>query len=134
MEYEYLDHTADAKFRAYGDTLEEAFRNALRAMFGLIVSVEGVEPVAKKEVELTAGRTESLLYDFLEEGLFLFETDHFIPADADIKITGNHLKATIYGDTLLNHEIEGDVKSVTYNDMDITHNKGKWMITVVVDI
>ncbi|MGM5487456.1 MAG: archease [Nanobdellota archaeon] len=134
MEFEYLDHTADAKFRAYGNTLEEAFKNAMRAMFGLIVPIQDVEPISQKKVSLTADRTEALLYDFLEEGLFLFETDHFIPCDADIKIAGNHLEASLYGDLILNYEIEGDVKSVTYSDMDIAHKNGQWVITIVVDI
>ena len=37
MDYEYLDHTADAKFIAYGQTLEEAFVNCAKATFGIII-------------------------------------------------------------------------------------------------
>jgi SHS2 domain-containing protein len=37
MDYEYLEHTADAQFIAYGQTLDEAFVNAARATFALIV-------------------------------------------------------------------------------------------------
>ncbi len=35
--YEFLYHIADAKFRAYGSTMEEAFENAALAMFNVMI-------------------------------------------------------------------------------------------------
>ena len=35
--YEYLEHTADTKFRAYGETMEETFTNAALAMMNVMV-------------------------------------------------------------------------------------------------
>ena len=32
MKYKFLEHTADVKFRAYGNGLEEAFSNAALAL------------------------------------------------------------------------------------------------------
>ena len=43
MRFEYLDHTADVKFRAYGDSLEKAFGNAALAMFNVMVDTSGVK-------------------------------------------------------------------------------------------
>ena len=54
--FEFLDHTADAKFRAYGNTLEESFRNAGIALSSLVTDVTKVKPHIRKNsvaVELT---------------------------------------------------------------------------------
>ena len=40
--YEYLEHTADIKFLAYGETVEEVFENAALAMFNVIIDTEKV--------------------------------------------------------------------------------------------
>ena len=39
-QYEYLEHTADVKFLAYGKTLEEVFENAALAMFNVMIDTE----------------------------------------------------------------------------------------------
>ena len=52
MEFEYLEHTADAKFKAYGDSLEKAFVNAGKATFGLLLDCDKVKPVIEKKIEV----------------------------------------------------------------------------------
>ena len=37
--YEFVDHTADVEFVAYGKTLEELFKNALLAQFDTIADI-----------------------------------------------------------------------------------------------
>ena len=51
MKYKYLDHTADAKFQAFGKSLEEAFENAALAAFNIIVKTEDVKPEIIKEIK-----------------------------------------------------------------------------------
>jgi SHS2 domain-containing protein len=55
MDFRYLEHTADAEFIAYGRTPDEAFVNAARAMFGLVVDPSKVRPTEAREISLTAG-------------------------------------------------------------------------------
>lgn len=137
MEFEYLEHTADVKFKAYGKTLEEAFCNALRASMNVIVDIQKVKGKQHKEVSIESRNLESLLYDFIEELLFLFDTEGFIACDTkDIKITEDekfHIKAVLSGDPIGDHELHGDVKAVTYNDMEIKKDEG-YELTVVLDI
>lgn len=137
MEFEYLEHTADVKFKAYGKTLEEAFRNALRASMNVMVDIQKVEGKIEKNISIESRKPESLLYDFIEELLFLFDTEGFIACDAkDIEITEDekfHIKAVLLGDPAEDHELHGDVKAVTYNDMEIKKDEG-YEIQVVLDI
>ena len=41
--YEFFDKTADAKFKAYGVTLEECFSNALEAMNSIVFKIEEIQ-------------------------------------------------------------------------------------------
>jgi len=52
MAYEILDHTADAGVRGIGKTVEEAFCEAARGMFSLMVDLERVEPKEAMKVEV----------------------------------------------------------------------------------
>ena len=51
-QYEYLEHTAEAKFAAYGKTIEEAFSNAAIAMENIIVETEKIKPKIKKKITI----------------------------------------------------------------------------------
>ncbi len=139
--FKYLEHTADAKFEAYGNNLEEAFSNAALATFNIITKTEIIKPEIEKEIKVNAKRDTSLLYDFIEELLFLLDTEGFILSDVkDLKIIkvddGFDLKATITGDNYKNYpdEVHGNIKSITYNDMSIVERGDGWTLTVVVDL
>jgi SHS2 domain-containing protein len=137
--YDFLPHTADAKFRAYGKTLEEAFRNSARAMFALITDIEKVKGKKKVAVRVKAKRRDSLLFDFLDRLLFLLDTKGLLLHDVeDVKIREEKgvlvLTGTVVGDHYKRYETHGDVKAVTYSDMAIKEEKGGWACQVVVDL
>jgi len=134
MKYEFLEHTADSKFRAYGKTLEEAFENAAYALTSIIVS-EDVKPAYKEEIVIDANGNEALLLNFLEELLYLLDTKSFLLSKVEeLTIDGNILKSVVFGDTdIEKYELAAHIKAVTYNEMEITEKDGKFTVQVVVD-
>jgi SHS2 domain-containing protein len=136
MQYEFLDHTSEAKFRAYGKTLEEAFENAAKAMFAIIIDPEEVEGKIKKTVEVDVGKEDkkALLYDFLEELIILQDSEGFMLHDIEVEIEGSKLRAVCKGDSVKNYITMGDVKAATYADMEISQKGKNWTIQVVVDV
>ena len=85
--YEYLEHTADLKVLARGKTLEEAFISAAKGGFDFMYDTDKVKHAVEKKISIKSKRIESLLYDFLEELLFLLDSEKFFFADAkDMKI------------------------------------------------
>jgi len=50
--YEFLDHTADAKIRAYGNNIEEAFVNAGLAVFSILKNPEQVKSRINKKISV----------------------------------------------------------------------------------
>lgn len=141
--YEFFDKTADAKFKAYGYTLEESFKNALEAMNSIMFKISDIEDYEfdkeKREVSAEGTNLETLLYNFLEEAIFLLSAESFIGLVSKIQITeldeGYELTATFIGTQSLNFESTGEVKAVTYNEMHVkTNENGMWECQVVVDL
>ncbi|WMW24270.1 archease [Methanolobus sediminis] len=140
IDYEYLEHTADVRFRAYGKSLEQAFENAALAMLNVMVETSSVNNSLSVNIELTSFDLDSLLFDWLSEILFIFEVDEMVFGRVKVnKITvGDEecsLKATLYGETidLSVHVFDTEVKAATYNDMRIENSDDGWMIQATVD-
>ena len=92
MKYKYLEHTADIKFQAYGKSLEEAFGNAALALSNVIVDIDNVNKKIKKTIKVEGDDLKSLLYNFLEEFLFLLDTENFLLGKVDNIICIFHKK------------------------------------------
>jgi len=93
MAYEFLEHTADVKFRASGSTVEECFNSAVGALNETIRGDIDISESEEKSFEVEGKDLEGLLYSFLEEFLFLLDAEDFLVARIkSIKISGLSLK------------------------------------------
>lgn len=141
MQYEFLEHTADVKFRAYGSTPEEMLRNAALAMFSSMIDTETVRPEMVWEVELEAEDLESLAYKWLSELLFLFSAELAVFSDFDISLSHNgiwRLNARVHGEHIdrNRHSFETEVKAVTLHQFEVRPGDSDrpWMMQVVLDV
>ncbi|MDR7664547.1 archease [Methanosarcina sp. Z-7115] len=140
-QYEYLEHTADAKFRAYGSTLEEVFENAALAMFNVMIDTEKVSVKTAKDICLNSPDLESLLVDWLSELLYTFEVDEVVfrkfRVEGIREVNGEYsIKAQAFGERFErgSHPFETDIKAVTYNQLEVSKTEEGWEAQVVVDI
>ncbi len=138
--YEYLEHTADAKFRAYGTTLEEAFQNAAVAMFDVMIDTGTISDEVSEKIELTSADLDGLVVDWLSELLYLFEVERVVfgkfKIDGITEMNGNYsLSAIAYGESLdlSRHKFDTEVKAVTYNSLKVEETMDGWVVQVVVD-
>jgi SHS2 domain-containing protein len=137
--YRFLEHTADAKFQAFGKTLEDAFCNAALATASLMWDWEEIEQNVKHPVEIEGKDLMQLLCSFLEEIIYLLDSRSFLLGFPDnIKIEQKKsrytLKALFKGDNFTDkYKIYGDVKAITYNEMEVESND-RFMVQVVVDM
>ena len=87
--------------------------------------------------QVKAKDLESLLFDFLNELLFLLETKRFflhIVKEIKVDVKRFELNAIVVGDDLRNYELKSQIKAITYSDMSIKKTKKGYEATVVVDI
>ena len=137
--FRFLDHTADAKFQAFGRTIEEAFANAALATASLMWDTDVVDRNVRHPLSFRGGDLEQLLVHFLQEIIYLLETKTFLLGAAEeVKIKkeedGYSLAAVFAGDNHSSHyKIFGEVKAITYNEMKIDKND-HITVQVVVDI
>ena len=134
MKYRLLEHTADAMVEAYGKDLGERFGNAAYAMFDLMTDVTKVKPKGELEVTLTAESREQLLVDFLQELLFLHETEDLVLSKFDVKTDGKSLEALVWGEGFdeKRHSKHAVVKAITYHRLEFDDAKGT--VTVLFDV
>jgi SHS2 domain-containing protein len=140
LKFRYLNHTADAKFQAFGASLEEAFANAALAMVNLMWD-PGEAPASRSHtVEVSGSDLQQLLLNFLEEILFLLDSRRFLLRGVeDLRIVSNapgfSLSGVFRGENAgRGVDIFGDVKAVTYHEMEIVESNDRWSIQVVVDM
>lgn len=138
MGYEILDHTADAKFRATGVTKSEAFSEAVKA-FGDIVGTEPDAGEYRHSIELGSENLEALLFDLLDQLIFLQDTEEVAVCHAeDLEIReegdGFYLDATVWVDPITAGMSLLDIKGPTYSDMVVDFRDGGWVVEAVLDI
>lgn len=140
MGYEFLEHTADVKVRVAEKTMEKAFISCAMALKEVIVDKIKVKAKVEKKINVGGKNIGALLYNFLEEFLYLLDAEGFLLAKIkEIKIvkrTGKPFKLTarVIGDKANNYKFSNDVKAITYNDMEIKTSGGKFIIQFVLDV
>jgi len=134
--FDILDHTADIGIIAYGVDLKQTFANAATGLFSLITDLDKVVEVTYRDIELTAPDVESLLVDWLNELVYIFDVENMLFKRFDIsQLDQNWLKARVYGEKVdaARHEIKLGVKAATYHMLQIVSNNG-YQARVIFDI
>ena len=136
----FLEHTADVEFGAFGGTLEEVFKNSALALQATLTQ-EKVLKKNMKKIHVRGSDKESLLANFLNELIFLFDSEQFLIGDIKrLKIVerkeGYILDADVAGDSSEKYVIKLYVKAATYHEMKIVFDVQKklWRAKVVLDV
>ncbi|MFB6241904.1 MAG: archease [Candidatus Nanosalina sp.] len=138
MPYDILDHPADAKFRATGETKEEAFSEAVEAFSEIVGGDSGMYT---HSVEVKSEGLDPLLFDFLDELIFLQDTENVVVSHAsELKMEeledGWKLSAEIMVDDITPEVHKLDVKGPTYSEMEVEYDEERsaWVTQAVIDI
>jgi SHS2 domain-containing protein len=89
--YETFDHTADVGIRIQAADLEALFGDAGRALFSLLVTnPHDVRCVVERSFQLEADQLDYLLFDWLTELLYVFESESLLLAEFQVHIFDQH--------------------------------------------
>ena len=135
-DFEIVDHTADVGIIAYGADMNQAFANAARALFSLITELDDVDEVLHRDTELTAPDEESLLVEWLNELIYLFDVENILFKRFDItQLDNTRLKARSYGEKVdsSKHKLKIGVKAATYHMLKVDKDDG-CKVQVLFDI
>ena len=134
--YEFIDHTGDIGIAAYGDDLEGAFTNAAYALFSIIAELDEIGEDASRDVEVAARDVEGLLVEWLNELIYIFDTENIIFKTFEIdEIRENTLRARCFGERvdLSRHHLKTGVKAATYHMVEVREGDG-YRVQVILDV
>lgn len=136
MGFKFIPHTSDVKFEASGKDLNELFASSAKALFSAMLDLKNVKPLTERKIEVKANDTEHLLHDWLEELIFIFDTESLVLSKFEVKIKGNTLSAKASGEPLdrQRHQPSVGVKAVAYSPLEVKKTKAGYKATVVVDV
>jgi SHS2 domain-containing protein len=143
MPYKYLEEvgTADIAFEATGRDLPELFSDAADATTNVMIdNIEAIRPRQTRHIELSNDKLDMLLFDFLQELIFLKDAERLLLRIREVQIDDRDemylLKATAEGETLdvERHHQRADVKAVTLHDFAVERTDGGWKARVLLDI
>jgi len=120
---------------AYGKSLAEAFANAAYGLFSLIVEPNKVKKKESRKVTVQAQDTESLLFNWINELIYIFEVERLLFKSFDItEFTGQSLEATCWGEKYdpSRHQLKTGVKSATYHMLKVDGEKNR--VQVIFDV
>jgi SHS2 domain-containing protein len=134
--YEVFEHTADLGLRVRSDTPEGLFADAATGLFATIVDLEGVRPAQERAFRIEGTERDYLLFDWLNELLYTFDSEHVLFCEFDVWLDDKGLTARARGEPLdqARHELDHEVKAITYHGLTVQQNDGLWMAEVIVDI
>jgi len=143
MPYEYLDDiaTADAAFRAWGETVEELFVAAAEATMNVMVGdLETISQDQSREIHVESDAIEMLLFELLQELIFYKDAERLLLRVSDLRINQNgdqfFLSAQARGEELNmeKHDLVVDVKAVTLHRYRVKETPQGWEAMVILDI
>ena len=131
-----LEHTADLGVEIDAPSLEALFAQAAVALGDTLTPIANVGRDLEREVAVENADVELLLVDFLNELLFLFETDGLVVAQARIELEGTRLRATIRGERYdeSKHPLRSLVKAVTYHGLRVWQEGERYRAQVLFDL
>ncbi len=135
--YEVFDHTADIGLRVSAPDRPALFAEAGRALFSLlVVNGDAVRAVERRDYELAGEQDEYLLFDWLSELLYTFETEHLLLCEFRVELEPAGLRAICRGERVdrARHELDHEVKAITYHGLKVEHSGTGWLAEVIVDI
>jgi SHS2 domain-containing protein len=135
-DFEIIDHTADIGIVARGADLKQAFATAAVALFSLIAELEDVSEAISRDMEVTADDRESLLVEWLNELIYLFEVENIIFKRFEVtELSDTRLKARGCGERMdaSRHRLKGGVKAATYYMLKVDKDDG-YRVQVILDV
>jgi SHS2 domain-containing protein len=136
-EFEILDHPADIGFRAFGESIGRLFENSATALLSIAGEIEDVGPRIEYPLEAEGADYESLLVSWLSEVLYWFDGRRIAFRRFHVReIAPGRIKAKGFGEPRdpLRHRAKLIVKAVTWHQLRVFENGGRWVAEVYLDI
>lgn len=132
--FRIVEHEADIGFEVCGRDEAELLEHAGHALLSLITDPGAVEARSKRHIVLERGKEQLVV--FLNELLYLWETDQFLPRYFSVRVKRKRIKVEMTGDTFdpARHPVYREIKAATYHKFAVRREADLFRATVYLDI
>jgi len=137
LRFNTIEHTADTGIEVEAESLEELFSGAARAMFSIMVDLDGVEPALTRDVQLEASDLVDLMFEWLNELIFQVSANRLLLCDFEVEsVSSERLAATVRGEEIdpERHSLELEIKAATFHEMVVEERGEGWYARVIFDV
>ena len=120
--YEIFEHTADLGLRVRAPNLKELLTDAAHGLFAMVVDdLSAVNPTVCREFRIAGSDQTYLLFDWLNELLFVCDTERLAFSQFDVELTADGLLAVARGEPLdpARHRLTHEIKAITYHELKV---------------
>ncbi len=135
--FEVFEHTADLGLRIDAANLNDLFVESAQALFSTVVeNLDTIRSEVQVDVRLEEDDPSYLLFDWLNELLFQFDSKHLLFGRFEAAIEGNRLVGTAWGEPIdrARHVLDHEIKAITYHGLTVEKSANGWRAEVIVDI
>ena len=133
MAYRILEHTADIGIEATAPDIPSLFSEAVRATASVVL--DGEPPPAFDRVAVSAEAVDlaTLLAEVLQEALWRFEAQGWLPVDAELEVSETTAAGTfgVVNDVSIGGPM---IKAVTYHQLLVERTAEGWRAQVYFDV
>ena len=132
--YETFPHTADIGLRVESPTLRGLFIESAEALYSVMVGHTDGTPAGPRRLSVDGSDIALLLFDWLSELLYLFDTELVSLTDIVVDLGPDGLSAQGAARTVEPSQVVREVKAITYHGLTVVEENGRWRAELVVDI
>jgi SHS2 domain-containing protein len=135
MTFELRDHTADVLAECSGRNLDELLTSAMQALYAVAVTYASPLHNEQREIRVYAYSQEELLVRWLQEVLYLLDSDGFIGETT----TCTEIEKDCFSTVLTGYigrpiERATEIKAVTYHDLEVRMTPSGLCAGIVFDL
>jgi len=127
-----VEHTADLEIQVWGPDMAALLEEAARGMYELMAIEVSEESRRHHRFEITADDREQLLVSFLQELLFLADTEELGFDGFLLNVDATELLAHLEGGFIITRQRE--IKAVTFHNLSIGRSGSGLRTNVVFDV
>ncbi len=133
--FDYFDHDADIGIIGYGNTLEESFVQAARAVFAYMVDLSSIKSNQTIAIEFEENDEELALVRWLNQLLGEARQNDMVFANFQLQRQGDRWVGSASGEKWRKTFERGtEVKGATLTMLSVTHNDAEWKAGCVIDV
>ena len=135
MSHRFLEHTADIRAECEAPTFAGLLEEAARALYAVAMANVRNDGGETRTVALDTQSREECLVRWLQELIFLLETEQFVAVRfAFTRKNGESLVIRASGYRCTGAERAMEVKSATYHALEMESSESGWIARIVFDV